>query len=74
MPSSILASGGHDGKVHLWNVAAAQPVAALEGHRGKVCCVGFSADGQTLASGGESPEGTSEVYLWRPAPRDPAAR
>jgi WD40 repeat protein len=69
-----LASGGYDGKVHLWNAAAAQPVAGLEGHGGKVFCVAFAADGQTLASGGESSAGTGEVYLWRAAPRDPAAR
>jgi WD40 repeat protein len=62
-----LASASWDGKVKLWSVAAGQEVLTLEGHRGKVCSIAFAPDGQALASGGESLEGSGEVFLWRAA-------
>jgi WD40 repeat protein len=51
--------------VRLWNVAGAQQILTLEGHSGRVGCVSFAPDGHVLASGGESPDGNGEVYLWR---------
>jgi dihydroorotate dehydrogenase (NAD+) catalytic subunit len=52
------------------SMAVGQELASLEAHRGPVHCVAFSPDGSVLASGGETPEGAGEVYLWRAAPPD----
>ena len=57
----ILASGGWDDTVRLWDVAAGTFHHILEGQR-VVNSVAFSPDGQTLASGGD--DGT--VRVWHP--------
>jgi WD40 repeat protein len=66
----ILAAGGSDDKVWLWNVAdPAHPVQLgqpLTGPANVVCSVRFSPDGRTLAAG--SVDG--DVWLWNVA--DPA--
>ncbi len=58
----LLASGGDDGVVILWNVDTRQPVGEpLEGHTGSVKSLAFSpADGRILASGGSD----ATVILW----------
>jgi WD40 repeat protein len=38
----VLASGGHDKTVKLWDVAAGKETKALTGHAGEVDCVAFS--------------------------------
>ena len=48
---SILASGGHDGTVRLWNPDSGVNYAVLRGHTELVASVAFSPDGSTLASG-----------------------
>jgi WD40 repeat protein len=63
-----LASGDESGTVKLWAVAPFREVASLEGREGKVYCLAFSPDGQTLAAGAETGHGKGEVFLWR-APR-----
>jgi WD40 repeat protein len=56
----LLASGGDDGMVRLWEVGSGQLVTALQGHTGTVWAVALSRDGRLLASG--SDDGT--VKLW----------
>ena len=55
----ILASGGYDGTVRLWQAPEGQPLATLPGHTGGVR-VALSADGRILAS--SSLDGT--LRLW----------
>jgi WD40 repeat protein len=62
----LLASGGSDHTVRLWNLAGwrpgepSPPVRVLEGHTNEVWSVAFSPDGKLLASGGN--EGV--IRLW----------
>jgi WD40 repeat protein len=46
--------------VRLWEASTGRPLATLQGNAGAVYCVGLSADGQLVASGG--PDGT--MRLW----------
>ncbi len=58
---SILAGGGSDGRVRLWDVASGSYKDTPERHRGKVLAMAFSADGATLATtGGED----KRIRLW----------
>jgi WD40 repeat protein len=60
----ILASGGADGTIKMWNVATGRPTGRpLPGDRGAVYSVAFSPDGWTLASGGA--DGT--IKMWNVA-------
>lgn len=45
-----LASGGGEGKVHLWSLTQDTPLAMLSGHSGRVCRVEFHPMGEHLAS------------------------
>ena len=57
---SILASGGGDKTVHLWDVASEQRKTVLTGHTGSVSSIAFSPDGSILASG----SGDKTIRLW----------
>lgn len=48
---TLLASGGQDATVRLWDLESYELVATLEGHRGWVNTVAFSPDGTQLLSG-----------------------
>jgi WD40 repeat protein len=61
----LLASGGADHTVRLWEWATGKQVASLKGHDGYVTAVAFSPDGKTLASGSGHPLGeTNYVRFW----------
>jgi WD40 repeat protein len=57
----LLASGGSDGAVRLWDVATGRELRRLEGHTDSVQSVAFGPDGRILASGGKD----NLVRLWR---------
>src|SRR5262249_3093700 len=54
------AVGPRGGRIHLWESATGKEVRRLEGHRGSVTCLAFSADGRRLASGGDD----TTVLTW----------
>ena len=62
----MLATGGEDGLVHMWNLTASKKVQhrfTVKGHKYNIRTLAFSPDGKMLASGGEG--GT--LCLWRVA-------
>jgi WD40 repeat protein len=67
---TLLASGGDDGTVRLWNPATSQPVSPpIQADANGVTGVAFSPDGRLLASAGY--DGT--VRLWNPATSRPVS-
>ena len=66
----LLASGGWDKTVRLWDVEAQKEIAVLRGHNDMVRSVSFSPDGKLLASGGgKAPgvigrQGDNNIRLW----------
>jgi WD40 repeat protein len=57
---SLLASGGFDGTVRLWQAPGGEPLAILEGHTSPVYGVAMTQNGAMLASG--SFDGTVRVW------------
>src|SRR5205085_10133893 len=57
---SLLATGGNDGRVLLWNAKTWRQAHAFEAPA-PVQCVAFSPDGKLLAAGTEK---TNAVYVW----------
>ncbi len=57
--SKILASGGDDAVIILWDVKTGKQLANLTGHTKSISALTFTADGKTLASGGKD-----EIRLW----------
>src|SRR5262245_40360455 len=70
----VIASGGSENVVRLWDARDLTPLATLEGHRSSVARVVFSPDGKLLATACD--EGTIggpvdlTVRLWRAAGKD----
>jgi WD40 repeat protein/uncharacterized protein YjbI with pentapeptide repeats/3',5'-cyclic AMP phosphodiesterase CpdA len=58
--AGLLATGGADGSVCLWDAATGRPLRVLRGHPTRVSAIGFSPDGASLASA--SADG--RVCLW----------
>jgi WD40 repeat protein len=48
----LLASGGNDGVIRLWDVATSKPLKFAAGHKNSIYGVTFSTDGKLLASAG----------------------
>ncbi len=63
---SVLASGGGDNSVRLWDPETGDLKRTLKGHPNGVHSLAFSLDGKTLASGG----GDNSVRLWDPETGD----
>ena len=66
----MLASGGFDQTIRLWNLATRQELRRLHGHRGAIYCVAFSPDGKRLASGGYD----GGVRFWDVTPPAPPSQ
>src|SRR5262249_37825527 len=62
----LLACGGNDGALVLWDPAAGAVVRSLTGPDRRVYQVAFSPDGALLATGGQS-DGVAVVRLWQVA-------
>ena len=65
----LLASGGRDKTVRVWDVVRREGVASLEGHTEIINSVAFSPDGGLLASGGWD----KTVRVWDVARREGVA-
>lgn len=64
----LLASGGADRKVRVWDPATGAVLHSLTGHGAAVLGVAFHPGGQVLAStGGPPPRSVNSVRLWDPA-------
>lgn len=50
---SLLAAGGTDGIVHLWNAADWRLQSLVSSHSGPITCIRFSPQGQTIVSASE---------------------
>jgi WD40 repeat protein len=61
--SNLLASGGDNGQVQLWNVQAGEPSRTIPADKNAVLRVAFSPDGKTLATGHQA----GLVELWNAA-------
>jgi hypothetical protein len=61
--SGLLASGGADRTVRLWDVASRGQTHVLEGHRNVVTALAFTRNGKRLASGAAD----GSIKIWSPA-------
>ncbi len=69
----MLAGGGEDRVVRLWDVNSGEELLNFGGHSGPVSLVHFFPDGETLATGAVRPDGATEIFLWG-ARRNSSAR
>jgi WD40 repeat protein len=64
----LLAGGGNDNRLRLWDIDSGKLHAVLEGQKGKVAAAAFSPDGAVLASASDV---DGMVWLWRWKDREP---
>jgi len=65
----LIATGGADGAVRLWQASSGQPLASFQAN-GEVLGVGLSADGRLLAAGGAD----GVLRLWEPLVEEAPSR
>ena len=49
--ADIIAVGGTDHKIHLYDLPGLKEVGVLEGNRGQISCIAYSPDGEMIAAG-----------------------
>ncbi|MHA2252650.1 MAG: WD40 domain-containing protein, partial [Candidatus Kariarchaeaceae archaeon] len=59
---SLVASGGIDSLVHVWNRTNRNIVYTLKGHIGEIRTIAFSGDGTYLASGSSAPDNVIKIW------------
>jgi RNA polymerase sigma factor (sigma-70 family) len=59
-PDGQLLASSDGTMIHLWEVATARELRTFHGHRGEICSLAFSGDGQRLASASND----STVLVW----------
>ncbi len=63
---AILATGGNDGVIHLWDAASARELMTLSGHPGGVAALMFGAGGRLVSAGADE-----RVRIWDTASGQP---
>ena len=58
----LIATGGEDSSVRIWNVSSGEPMVVLEGHSNEVYTVAWSPDGSRLLSGSRYDDGKVQVW------------
>src|SRR5205085_9903899 len=67
----VLASGGKDGLVKLWDPATGASLGELTGHGGAVTSISFAPDKpRMLAVGAWNDKGDSDIKVWELVPAD----
>ena len=61
---AVIASGGSDRTVRLWDAVTGQQIGTFTGHAETITSIAFSPDGNTLATGSGLMEKEPEVRLW----------
>jgi WD40 repeat protein len=71
----VLAAGGQEASLKLWDVATAQELLSLEGHqaKGSITALAFSSNGSMLASAATG-DGKGEILLWSTVLREDSSR